>query len=112
MVGDEYRADVSLRWQLNELNVTVRPVAPLPRIRCTGRVRSGAGFGSFSSASYAKLTVWNLTEFDAVLYLDTDLLVRTNLDHVRGHHTAAESESSPALRGHVRPCFSLARPRC
>ena len=51
-------------------------------MRCYGPLRKGTAFGNFTAASYTKLAIWNLTRYEAVLYLDTDAAVRQNLDHV------------------------------
>ena len=93
MLGAAYHRDLWMRAQLAELRVAVRLVTELEGVRCQGPRRhkglEAVGFGAFSDASYTKLAAWNLTEFRVVVYLDSDVAVVRNLDHVAREMLAA-----------------------
>ena len=38
--------------------------------------------GSYFSGAYSKLHMWNMTEYDRIVYLDSDVLVLSNIDHL------------------------------
>ena len=38
--------------------------------------------GNYFSGAYSKLHAWNMTEYERVVYLDSDILVLTNIDHL------------------------------
>lgn len=38
--------------------------------------------GSYFSGIFSKLHVWNMTDYDRIVYLDSDVLVMSNIDHM------------------------------
>lgn len=49
------------------------------KIRPIKRVRKGWGF--FDEV-FSKLHIWNMTEYERIVYLDSDVLVLSNIDHM------------------------------
>lgn len=38
--------------------------------------------GSYFSGAYSKIHLWNMTDYERVVYLDSDILVMSNVDHM------------------------------
>ena len=38
--------------------------------------------GSYFSGAFSKLHLWNMTDYDRIVYLDSDMLVVSNIDHL------------------------------
>ena len=88
-LGEQCHALPSLREALAGVGAQVRLQPELQGVRCVGRQYgpdsrplSGNVSTSFFTPTYSILSAWALTQFRAVLLLDSDLAVRRNLDHV------------------------------
>lgn len=88
-LGEQCHALPSLREALAGVGAQVRLQPELQGVRCVGRQYgpdsrplSGNVSTSFFTPTYSILSAWALTQFRAVLVLDSDLAVRRNLDHV------------------------------
>ena len=56
---------------------TTEPLEAVGPVRCSGNF-----WGEGYNTSYEKYAIWAAEEYDALLYLDTDLAVLKNMDHV------------------------------
>ncbi|EOD35284.1 putative Glycogenin glucosyltransferase [Emiliania huxleyi CCMP1516] len=65
-------------------NVTVLPLGPLPK----GLTLPNGGLKK-KALTFSKLSVWGLTQFDKVVVLDGDTVVRRNVDHLLAIPTPA-----------------------
>lgn len=81
MLTTGYQRDVWLHSQLGKLGVLVAHVGELPGGKCTNPSKRTAYF----VPTYAFARVWSLTQFEALLYLDSDLAVAQRLDHLLRH---------------------------
>ena len=86
MVSEACLTNPALRDALADARLPALPVKPVTAIGCaksSTRQRGDRGRDSrYFDRTYTKLHVWNLTKYDAVLYLDSDVGVLRNLDHV------------------------------
>ena len=89
MLGEACWREERLVTLLRELGATPLLVPELRDVRCSGR-RYGPdsrplawnASTSYFDATYTILAAWNLTQYRAVLVLDSDLALRQSLDHV------------------------------
>ena len=89
MLGEACWREERLVTLLRELGATPLLVPELRGVRCSGR-RYGPdsrplawnASSSYFDATYTILAAWNLTQYRAVLVLDSDLALRQSLDHV------------------------------
>jgi len=72
LVTDEISMESTL--SLRRMGCDVRVVAPLANPQHDTVERT------WFRSTYTKLHIWNLTEFDTIVYLDSDLLVLKNID--------------------------------
>ena len=107
----------SLHSLLATLGVTTKS-----RERRSARATERVPFwGEGYNTSYEKYAIWAAEEYDALLYLDTDLAVLKNLDHVIRDLLAMPEMNAHALTpdgcgGNVRHAFNTGvwgvRPNC
>ena len=51
------------------------------KIRPIEKVRKSKGWGYFDQV-FSKLHIWNMTDYERIVYLDSDALVLSNIDHM------------------------------
>ena len=78
LIGVAAQLDTWLIVQLHSLGVVTLNVTEVRDIKCSNPNDRTAYF----APTYSLLAAWSLAQFDVLLYLDSDLAVIQNLDHV------------------------------
>ena len=113
------RGRLALLDRLRKLNV--RPIhlgqdGDMPSVgavKCSGRTRFG---GAPFAHTYDKFSIWNLTAWRSILYIDSDVSVLRNMDHVlqamldrptMGHAITTEGCSNFSANIHEDPLVPI-----
>ena len=83
MVARSCATDSTLRAELASESLDVAVVEPIERARCSGKKKPKADRrAQYYEQLFTKLHLWSLTQYDALLYLDSDVAVVRPIDSV------------------------------
>jgi hypothetical protein len=68
----------------------------IPAIKHTSAMNIPGGEGTFWGAAWTKLSVWNMTEFEKVVYIDADCMAVNNFDHLFNMNEVASPSTTPS----------------
>ncbi len=85
------------------LGAIVRVIDPIPRTVYTANIPGGSE--TFWGYALNKLAIFNMTEFDRVVFVDADSLVLRNIDHLASATPFAASSTFVCCNPQLSPAY-------